>query len=129
MRIKKQLLREFARDLIALASIPFLVLTIVRVSVLDIYYPTQFIISSCLFFIFKAVCGGNLHAGLGIILLLFTSLYYNRLLFTIFALLVYIGIIFSLFYLGQNRKNILKGILFGGISAGSGYFISRLIFF
>ena len=129
MYTKKRWLNEFARDLIAFGSIPFLILTIVRVSVLTVYYPMQFIISSVLFLILKAVFRGSLHAGIGLILLGFTSLYYGRLLFAIFAFLVYIGLIVSLFYLKRDKKEILKGILLGGISAGMGYLIVRLIFF
>lgn len=129
MYMKKRWFSEFARDLIAFGSIPFLILTIVRVSELTVYYPMQFIISSVLFLMLKAVFRGSLHAGIGFILLGFTSLYYGRLLFAIFAFLVYIGLIISLFYLKRDKKEILKGILLGGISAGMGYLIVRLIFF
>jgi len=127
--MKKAWLKELARDLIAFGSIPFLILTIVRVSVITIYYPMQFIISSALFFIAKAFFRGDLRAGIGFILLGFTSLYYGRLLFAAFALLVYIGLIISLFYLKKDTKEILIGILLGAVSAGIGYFIVRLIFF
>ncbi len=127
--MKKRWVGELARDFIAFGSIPFLVLTIARVSVMTLYYPMQFIVSSVLFFVIKAAAGGSLHAGLGVILLGFTSLYYESLLFAFFALLVYAGLIASLFYLKNERKNILKGILFGIISAAAGYLIVRLIFF
>ncbi len=122
-------LNEVARDLIAFGSIPFLILTIARVSVLSAYYPMQFIISSTIFFVLRAIFRGDLHVGIGFILLLFVSLYYGSLLFAIFALFVYIGIIFSSFYLNRDRKEILRGILLGGISAGMGYLIVRSIFF
>ena len=127
--MNKKWIKECARDLIALGGIPFLILTIVRVSVSKIYYPMQFIISSVLFFILRALFKGSVHAGVAFILVVFTSFYYDHLLFTIFACLVYVGIIISLFYLERDRKEILKGILLGGISAGMGYFIVRLIFF
>jgi len=120
---------ELARDTIALAGIPFLIITIVRVSVIQTYYPMQFVISSCLFFILRAVFKGALRAGIGLILVVFTSLFYNHLLFTIFALLIYIGIVVSLLYFKIAKIEILKGILLGGISAGIGYLIARLIFF
>ncbi|MCH7504726.1 hypothetical protein IID04_03750 [PVC group bacterium] len=127
--MKKQWLSECARDLIAFGSIPFLVITIARISVITVYYPMQFIISSIIFFILKTIFRGDLRAGIGFILLGFTSLYYSRLLFAIFAFLVYISLIISLFYLKRDKKEILKGILLGGISAGMGYLIVRLIFF
>lgn len=126
--VKKRWLNGLARDLIALGGIPFLILTIVRVSVIKPYYPMQFIISSAIFFILKAVFGGTLRAGIGLILVIFTSLFYSSLLFATFASLVYVGLIISLSYLKRDKKEILKGILFGGISTGTGYLIVRLIF-
>lgn len=125
--VKKRWLNDLARDLIALGGIPFLILTIVRVSVIKPYYPMQFIISSVVFFILKAVFGGDLRAGIGLILLVFTSLFYSSLLFATFASLIYIGLVISLFYLKRDKKEILKGILLGGISTGIGYLIVRLI--
>ena len=127
--MNKKWLDEFARDLIAVGSIPLLILTIARVSVMRIYYPMQFIIGSALFFILKLVFRGNLHAGIGFILLGFTSLYYDSALFLIFAFFVYVSLIFALFYLKRDKKEIVKGILFGGISAGMSYLITRSIFF
>ena len=126
---KKEWTKETARDLIALGSIPFLLLTIVRVSTGPAYYPLQFIISSVLFFILRMIFKAELHAGLGVILVTFTSIFYRSALFTAFALIVYAGIIVSLFYLKRDKTGILKGILLGSISAGIGYFIVRLIFF
>jgi len=121
--------KELARDCIALGGIPFLVLTIVRVSVIQAYYPMQFIISSTVFFILRAIFKGALRAGIGLILVIFTSIFYNHFLFTIFASLIYIGIVASLFYLKKEKREILKGILQGAISATAGYLIVRAIFF
>jgi len=127
--MNKKWLDEFARDLVAVGSIPLLILTIARVSVMRIYYPMQFIIGSVLFFILKLVFRGSLHAGIGFILLSFTSLYYGSVLFLIFAFFVYVSLISALFYLKRDKKEIVKGILFGGISAGISYLITRSIFF
>ncbi len=127
--VKKKWLGELARDLIAFGGIPFLIITIVRVSVIRLYYPMQFIIGSGVFFILRAVFGGTLHAGIGLILLVFVSLFYKSFLFAGFALVIYIGLVISLFYLKRDKKEILKGSLFGAISTGIGYLVVRLIFF
>lgn len=127
--MKNGWLKELARDLIAFGSIPFLIITIVRVSMITAYYPMQFIISSALFFILTAIFKGELHAGIGIILVTFISIFYHSMLFLVFALLIYAGIIISLFYIGRDRRQILKGILLGVVSTGIGYIIVRLIFF
>lgn len=129
MIVKKEWVKEFARDFIALGSLPFLILTIVRVSVIQIYYPMQFIISSILFFVLNAIFKGEMRAGIGVILLTFTSLFYNHILFTTFALLVYLGVVISLFYLGRGSRQILRGILLGMISVGIAYVIVNLVFF
>ena len=126
--MKKEWIKDLARDLIALGGVPFLVLTIARVSMGPAYYPLEFIVSAGLFFILKMIFKAESHAGIGVILLIFTSIYYNHVLFTVFALIVYIGIVISLFYLKKNRAEILKGILLGLISAGIGYFTIGSIF-
>lgn len=121
--------KELARDLIAFGGIPFLVITIVRVSVTQAYYPMQFIISSALFFILRAVFKADLRAGLALIVVTFTSFYYNHPAYTVFASLIYVGIVKSLFYLNKGKKEILKGVFLGAISATAGFFIVRAIFF
>lgn len=117
---------ELARDLIAFGSIPFLFLTVARVSGMGLY-PLQFILAAVLFFILKVIFKANLHAGVGAILLGLTSLYYGSWLFAFFALLVYAGLIYSLFYLGRKRRSVLKGVLLGIVSTGLAYFIIQLI--
>jgi len=129
LKMKKAWVKELARDFIAFGSLPFLIITIVRVSVIQIYYPMQFIISSGLFLVLNVIFKGDMHAGIGLILLTFTSIFYKHILFAIFALLVYIGIIISLFYLERGRRQILSGFILGLISTGIGYVIVRLIFF
>ncbi len=126
---RKDWLKEAARDLIAFGSLPFLIITIVRVSVEQAYYLAQFLIAAALFFILRVVFKGDLRAGVGFILLAFTSFFYRHPLFVIFALLIYIGLIVSLFYLKRDRKEILKGLFLGGISTAISYSIVKLIFF
>ena len=129
VNMEKRWLKELARDLIALGGIPFLILTIARVSVPFSYYPMQFIVSSTLFFILKAIFKGDLRAGIGLMLSIFISFYYRNALFTVFACCVYTGMVLSLFYLKREPRQILKGILLGAISTAVGYFIVRLIYF
>ncbi len=123
---KKKWFSELARDLVAFGSIPFLFLTVARVSGMGLY-PLQFVLAAVLFFILKLVFKANLRAGVGIILLGLTSLYYGSWLFAFFALLVYTGLIYSLVYLERSKKEVLKGIIFGAISTGLAYFIITLI--
>lgn len=123
----KAWLKEQARDLIAFGSIPFLVLTIARVSVMDFYYPMQFVLSSSLFFILRLIFKGDSRAGISFILLVFTSLYYGSLLFAVFAVLVFAGVVVSLLYLQKEKRDVFAGALLGMFSAGIGYAIVKLI--
>jgi len=127
--MKKPWLNELARDLIAFGSIPFLLLTVARVSVMQAYYPMQFVISSIIFFILREVFKASLHAGVGLILLVFISLFYRNFLFTVFALPIYLGLIISLIYLGRSKIKVIKGVLCGAASAALGYYIVKVIFF
>lgn len=127
--MKKELIREAARDLIALGSIPFLALTLVRVCVEVSYYFMQFAIASTVFFILKAVFKAEMHAGVAAILLIFTSLFYHHALFAAFALITYAGIIWSLFYLGKEKGLVIKGIFFGLLSAGVSYLAVLQVYF
>ena len=120
--------REFARDVIALGSIPFFLLVLVRIWILpNPEFLTQFIIAGggflLAFFIFKQ----NMYSGLALITLIFTSLHYNDLRFTIFASIAYLVLLFSLFYLKEESKEIFKGILLGIISSGVGYYAIKMI--
>lgn len=117
-------MKEFARDLIAFGSVPFLILTIIRVSFMNqLYYPLEFVIGSAIFFVLRAVFKAEMRAGIGMILLAFTSLYYKNALFSVFAAIVYGGIIYSLFYLKREKRQIIHGILFGVISVVMAYVI------
>jgi hypothetical protein len=126
--MKNEWVREFARDFIALGSIPFLILVIARVFSLNKpYYPMQFIFGAVFFFIFMVIFKAELRAGLGLIMVIFTILYYNSKFFTFFASIVYLGLICSLLYLRKDKKGILKGILLGMVSAGISYYLVKLI--
>lgn len=127
--MRKEWLKEIARDFIAFGSIPFLALTIVRVSVIRLYYPMQFIISSAIFLVLNAIFRAEMRLGIGLILLVFTSIFYHHPLFTIFAALVYAGMIVSAFYLERGAARIMGGIFLGIISAGAGFAIVRALFF
>ncbi|MAG78837.1 hypothetical protein CMI40_00475 [Candidatus Pacearchaeota archaeon] len=127
--MKKEWIREIARDIIALGSIPFLILVLVRVLLIEKpFYFYQFLIAGIIFLVFMIIFKYNLYAGLGLIILVFTNLYYDELRFTVFSILVYIGLISSLFYLKEEKYKIIKGILFGVISSGISYLFVKYFF-
>jgi len=127
--MKKDWLKEIARDLIALGGLPFFLLVVIRVSIHpDFHYISQFVIGGILFFILKFLFKANIHSGLGFILLFFISNYYADWKFAIFATLMYALLFVSLFYLKREKKEIFKGILFGAVSTLVSYFSVKLFF-
>ena len=125
----KDFLKEIARDLISLGSPIFFLLVLVRVSMTANYvYLSEFIISGILFLAFVFLFNANVYSGLGFVALVFTSIYYSSINFTIFGTALYFALLFSLFYLKHDLKEIIKGAMLGILSAGIGYYIVRLIF-
>jgi len=105
---------NLARDLIAIGGIPFFILVLIRVWMLNNpQYFMQFAVSGILFgglfYFFKQ----DTYSGLGLIILIFTSLYYKDVLYSIFGGVTYVLMLGCLMYIGRNWKNIGLGILFG----------------
>lgn len=129
MKKRFEFLKEGARDFLALGSIPFFILVLVRVWILDTpVYFSQFAIAGSLFLILTFILKNNLYSGLALMMLFFTALVYSEIRYTIFGSLVYVGLVGSLFYLNYEKKKILLGILFGIITTAIGYFLVDFIF-
>ncbi|MFH1325205.1 MAG: hypothetical protein ABIH49_00345 [archaeon] len=129
MKNYKKYLKETARDLVALGGIPFFVLVLARISILSKpEYLTQIAIAGAVYLIAIFIIKANIHSGLGLVVLIFTSLYYKNLTFTIFASAIYILMIASLFYFKAEKKKIIFGIIIGILSAGISDYIVSLIF-
>ena len=115
-------LREMARDIVALGGLPFFILVLVRVWMLDnVEYILQFVVAGIVFGMLFFVFRQNVYSGLGLIVLVFTSLYYGALNFAIFAMIVYILLLISLFYLKKDVGKILAGVILGILGIGCSY--------
>ncbi|MEK6898027.1 MAG: hypothetical protein AABX28_01570 [Nanoarchaeota archaeon] len=129
MKFPHKILREIPRDIIALGSLPFFILVLVRVSILSKQeYLMQFVLAGVLFFILMFLFKSNMHSGLGFVMLFFTIIYYNDLKFSILAILIYLGLLASLIYFKIEKIKIFSGILFGVISSAISYYAGGLIF-
>jgi len=116
-----------ARDLVAIGGIPFFLLVLARVYMLHKpEYFSQFVISGVVFLLIFILLRQNIYSGLGLITLIFTSLYYNDFIFTIFGAIAYVLLIGGLFYLKEDLKKIILGILVGFVGIGASYLISWL---
>lgn len=130
MQMKTQIfLRETARDLIALGSPIFFLLVLARIFLISNYsYLSQFVFAGILFFPLAYFFKANIYSGLGLIILIFTTLYYNEIKFTIFAIFLYLLLIVSLFYLKKEKIKITKGIIFALVSSGISWFAVKSLF-
>ncbi len=120
---------EIARDLIALGGLPFYSLVLVRAAIGDYL---SFLIQvaaalPALYLISSLVRGANLHIARALILVVFTSIFYDALPFTVFSFLVWGVMIYSLIYLKALPREILKGIALGIISVAVSYALTLLI--
>jgi len=120
---------EIARDFIALGSIPFFILVLVRIYILSQpAYFSQVAIAGALFLIFAYILKGNIYSGLALIAGFFLSNHYNDIKFTIFAIIAYLLLGASLFYLKESKKRIFLGAVLGIISSIIGYYLTKGIF-
>lgn len=121
--------KEIARDLLALGGIPFYFIVVIR-AIIGKYTPFvyQLVITLVVLVILSLIFkNSNQHIARGLILVFFTSLFYKDMLFTIFASLLWLFMILSLFYLKVKIKEIVKGVSFGVISTTMGYYLTLLL--
>lgn len=127
--MKKNWLKEVARDIIALGSIPFFILVLVRVSLLEKpYFLSQFIIAGVIFLVLMLIFKSDLYSGLALVVLIFTILYYENMRYSIFASLAYLLLLGGLIYLDRDKKKVFKGVLLGAISTAISYYVVKLVF-
>lgn len=122
--------KELARDIIALGSIPFYILVVVRMLIpeeLSIFAP-RLIIAFITLCILSTFIKSNHHIARGFILVFFTSLGYKNTLFTILVCLMWVGMIYSANYLKIKKREILNGSIIGVISTVVAYYATMLLF-
>ena len=118
--------KETARDVIALGSLVFYAIVIVRAFVGG-YAPFvyQLVIALLALFLLSAfIKDANQHVARGIILFFFVSLFYKEVLFSVFAGVLAITMIFSLVYLKVKDNSIARGMILGIISTAISYYIT-----
>ena len=127
--MKTEYIKDLARDLIALGSPIFFIVVLARVSILsNLEYLSQFIIAGVLFYSLAILIKTNKKAGMGVILLVFLTIYYNNFRFTWFARILFILFIAALWYLKVEKLDLAKSIALGSISAGASYYAVQFLF-
>ncbi len=128
--------KEVARDFLALGSLPFYAIVTAR-AVIGIHavFVYQVVFGLIIFHLLdwglrkSRGFNSDQHVGRAFLLTFFSSLYYDRLFFAIFAFLLFEGIIISSHYLKteKQRKTILWGLLFSGLAALTAYLVAQIM--
>lgn len=120
---------EIARDLIALGGLPFYLLVLVRAAIGEYisFFIEIAIALPALYLLSRALRGSNMHIARALVLVVFTSLFYKALPFTIFSSLVWCGMIYALYRLNKQAGEILKGIAAGAVSVVISYTLALVI--
>ena len=123
--MRQELKGEISRDVLALGSWVFYVLVIGR-ALIKPYRPfvDQLVIAG----IFLLVVGifykdWEGYVARGLVLLIFTSLFYWDLGFMIFAIFAELGIVWSSRLSGRGWKEILLGLVIGGLASFISWFL------
>lgn len=121
--------KEVARDCIALGSIPFYFIVIIRAIIgqyaIFVYQLLiALVILIILSWVFKKL---DMYAARCFILWVFTSLFYKHNLYTIFAFILWVLVVVSSHYLKVKKSVIIKGIIFGIISSMVAYYLAMFI--
>tara|TARA_Y100000310_G_scaffold129409_1_gene128535 strand:+ start:171 stop:548 length:378 start_codon:yes stop_codon:yes gene_type:complete len=121
--------KEIARDLIALGSIPFYILVIARSLIGDYYlFFYQLIIALILLFLVNIIFKNfNQHLSRAFVLVVFTIIFYKQLIYTVFAVIVFLFLLVSLVYLKIDKKEISFGLVLGVISSLIGYYLAPFL--
>ena len=127
--MEKNWKKEVARDTMALGSIPFYLIVIIRLIIGEytaIFY--QIIIALIvLFLISKFFENFNAHIARGFVLFVFTSLFYKDVFFTVFAFMLFIAMILSALYIKIKKNHVTNGCVIGVVAAGIAHYLSFLI--
>lgn len=121
--------RETARDIVALGSMTFYLIVIVRAIIgRDNVFVYQLVVALLVLWVLsQLIKKTNKHIARGLVLTVFISFFYQEILFSIFAALFWLLMILSLNYVKVEGNAIGKGIVVGVISTGVGYAATFLI--
>ena len=121
--------KEITRDTLALGSIPFYFLVVIRAVIgkYAIFVYQVLIAIIVLIVLSKIIKNSNLHIARGFVLIVFTSLFYNDLFYTAFVSLLFLVMLISSAYLKEKKSRIAKGVLLGIATSLASYYLAMLL--
>ena len=125
----KSWLKEFARDLMALGSIPFYLLVVIR-SVIGNYYVFVYqmlIAAIAVLILYFLIRGSSLHVARSLVVVVFTSLFYKETIFTVFTSITWVLLLFAAYYVKGKIGYVTRGVVVGILSSLIGYYSALLL--
>ncbi len=122
--MKQTWLKETARDLFAFGSVPFYFLVVVRAVIgkYNVFVYQMIIAAIVILILYFIIKDSNLHIARAFAIIVFTSIFYKAMLYTFFAVLVWILLLVSAYYLKKKICSILRGIIIGLLGSVIGYY-------
>src|SRR3989344_2262411 len=112
-------LKEFARDLVALGSIPFYLLVVAR-SIIGSHYSFVYqmaIAAIAVFILYFLIKDSSMHIARSLVIVVFTSMFYKEAIFTAFAALVWVLLVIADYYIKRKIGYVIRGIIIGILSS------------
>ena len=127
--MKKNWKYEIARDLMAFGSILFYLIVLVRSTIGEhkIFVYQLLVAAVVLILLSLIIKNSNYYISRAFVLVVFTSLFYKDIPFTIFASLLWIFMIGAAFYIKETKESVTKGVVLGVIATIISYYFSLVI--
>jgi len=129
-KMKTNFKKEIARDFLSLGSWVFFILVIGR-ALIQPYRPfsDQMIIAGLLLIVLGLICYKinfefDGYIAKGVILVVFTILFYENMNFNYFAIAAMIGLLISSYYVENKWGKILKGLIIGLVITLISYYLA-----
>ena len=122
--MKKLWLKEIARDLMALGSIPFYFLVIIRAIIgkYSIFVYQMLIAAIVMFILYFIIKNSNLHVARSLVIVIFTSLFYKEAVYIIFTALIWLLLLVSAYYTKRKIDFVIRGVIIGALGFLVGYY-------
>jgi len=122
--MKTSWLKEMARDLLALGSIPFYFLVIIRAIIgkYNVFVYQMLIAAVVIFVLYFMIKNSSMHIARALVAVVFTIMFYNEMLYTVFAGLIWVLMVISSYYIKRSFGFVSRGIIIGIISSLAGYY-------
>lgn len=121
--------KEIARDCIALGSIPFYFIVIIR-AIVGQYaiFVYQLLIALAVLIISSFVVKkSDMYVARCFVLVVFTSLFYKHSLYTLFAFILWVFVVVSSYYLKVKKDVVVKGVILGILSSAIAYYLALFV--